>query len=112
MIPKCQSRSVEVRHARSVEFTMPLTNSESPFRDVEKCKLESVELGSCRTVDWDGLETERRAETQVVRNNRAPRRFRAVNRRAAKSLEVRGLAPQVGFEPTTLRLTATPMGYS
>jgi hypothetical protein len=30
----------------------------------------------------------------------------AVNKRARKSMEGKELAPQVGFEPTTLRLTA------
>jgi len=36
-------------------------------------------------------------------------RHDAVNQRAPKSVEGKDLAPQVGLEPTTLRLTAEPL---
>ena len=50
--------------------------------------------------------TERRTETGSSSKDYADAQGDAVNQRAPKSVEGKELAPQVGLEPTTLRLTA------
>jgi hypothetical protein len=55
-----------------------------------------------------GRRDERRRE--VLRETRRGALVDAVNRRARESVEGKNLAPRVGLEPTTLRLTAIPAG--
>ena len=50
--------------------------------------------------------TERRTETGSSSKDYADAQAAGVNKRACKSMEGMDLAPQVGLEPTTLRLTA------
>ncbi len=101
-----QGPFVELCLSRAADFSKPLTNSENATRDAEKLQPAGVEplpIGA-PTRAW--LETERRTETQVLGNNTREAQAHCVNHRAAKSLWEKKLAPQVGFEPTTLRLTA------
>jgi hypothetical protein len=83
-----------------------LTNSERYKQDTENGRKEAVESGSTRHADRTGVKTERRTETQVLRNTTPNAEGRGVNKLSGKSVEGERLAPQVGLEPTTLRLTA------
>ena len=51
-------------------------------------------------------QNERRTETGSSSREYGTPGSDDVNRRARKPLKINGMAPQVGFEPTTLRLTA------
>ena len=56
--------------------------------------------------NWYWLERRDEPRREVIRNTRLATQGDAVNKRLRKSVEGKSLAPQVGLEPTTLRLTA------
>ena len=57
--------------------------------------------------DRGGLERRDERRREVVRNARRGAQGDGVNKPLRKSVEGKSLAPQVGLEPTTLRLTGT-----
>src|ERR1019366_1596769 len=88
------------------DFARALTNSERR----NQRRGDGGQRGSGTRQDSAGqpwwARTERRTETGSSSKDYVGARDDAVNQRAPKSVEGKELAPQVGFEPTTLRLTA------
>ena len=71
--------TVELCLSRAADRPEPLTNLERRTRDAENCQQYDVEAGTvgCPNPGW--LETERRREAEVLRNNTAAATHRAVN---------------------------------
>src|ERR1035437_5556408 len=90
------------------DFARALTNTErrNQRRRERARRRGGTEAGSAGRLRW--AQTERRTETRSSTKDYVGAQDDAVNQRAPKSVEGKGLAPQVGFKPTTLRLTAEP----
>ena len=100
------ARNVEDVSLGVCDFARALTNSERRNqRRRDGARRGSGTEGKLAGQPWRGR-TERRTETGSSSKDYAGTRRDAVNKRARKSVEGRSLAPQVGLEPTTLRLTA------
>ena len=88
------------------DFARALTNAERRNRR----RGDGARRGSGTGQDSAGqpwrARTERRTETGSSSKHYADAQDDAVNKWAPKSVEGKELAPQVGLEPTTLRLTA------
>ena len=94
------------------DFARALTNAESR----NQRRRDGAWRGSGTEAELAGQpwrdQTERRTETRSSWKDYADAEDDAVNQRACKSVEGKSLAPQVGLEPTTLRLTATQPSWS
>ena len=77
---------MELCLARAAKTTVVLTNSENVARDAEKAVKNGCGTGLGLGGQFYPLETERRLETQVIRNNRATREAGAVNQQPGKSV--------------------------
>jgi len=88
------------------DFAQALTNAERrKQRRRERARRRGgTEAGSASQLLW--VQTERRTETLSSAKDCADGQDDAINQRAPESSEGKELAPQVGLEPTTLRLTA------
>jgi len=99
-----RSLRVELCLCRAADFANVLTNVERRIRDAEKTRDEGVEQPRNRRTDR--CEFQRDAQRAKLLKGR--RQFAGGWRQQlGRQIIVRKkLAPQVGFEPTTLRLTA------
>src|SRR5262245_22564222 len=97
---------VELRLSRAVVGAPAFTKQQRQnWRRREKAR-EGRGTRAQLAVQSRRRQTERRAETGSSSRDYAPTRSDDVNGRVHNSLQDKNLAPQVGFEPTTLRLTA------
>ncbi len=99
------ARNVEDVSLGVFNFALALTNSERRNqRRRDGARRGSGTEAELACQPWRDR-TERRPETGSSSKDYASAKEDAVNKLACKSVEGKSLAPQVGLEPTTLRLT-------
>src|SRR5262249_2531747 len=104
--PIAVSPTVELCPARAAKRAKLLTNTREGSQ--RRRELSTSRGGTCtRLARQPGCARNRETNGDATRPKELRyAKDRAVNQRAAKSLKGKRMAPQVGFEPTTLRLTA------
>ncbi len=87
------------------DFARTLTNCERRNQRRRERGRTGVEPGRSRQANRGGLERRDERRREVLRKTTRTRKTMP-STNGPKSVERKGLAPQVGLEPTTLRLTA------